>query len=252
MLTQDAITPGLRSRRRNRLVVEVSGLALLCGVVALSAVITKEAQSRSRLDPLAAINLAPEPGELAVQHEAAVQRLSERTTVSELPSTDIQTVALHESAPVAEAIPADPSPAAIPPEYVDAETRFFNGRPVRPARTMWMTVTAYSPDERSCGDSADGITSSIHSVWTNAMRLVAADSRVLPLGSMISVPGYDEGQVVPVLDRGGAIKGQRLDLLYPTHEIARSWGVQRLKVTVWEYADGKPVGNFRDIRDSKH
>jgi len=117
------------------------------------------------------------------------------------------------------------------------ETRWFNGRRVRPARTLWMTVTAYSPDHRSCGKWADGVTASMKSVWTNGMKLVAADTRLLPFGTLLSVPGYDSGRIVPVLDRGGAIKGRRLDVLYPTHAIARKWGVQKLPVTVWEYAD---------------
>jgi 3D (Asp-Asp-Asp) domain-containing protein len=117
--------------------------------------------------------------------------------------------------------------------------RFFNGRPLRIAKTITMEVTAYSPDERSCGSHADGTTASGYSVWTNGMKLVAADTNVLPFGSLISVPGYDEGAVVPVLDRGGAIKGNRLDVLYATHEQAQKWGRQTLEVTVWEYADGK-------------
>lgn len=121
----------------------------------------------------------------------------------------------------------------------DSEIRWFNGRPIRPARTIRMTVTAYSPDERSCGASADGITASGYSVWTNGMRLVAADTSVLPFGSLVSVPGYDNGSPVPVLDRGGLIKGNRLDVLYGSHAEARQWGVQTLDVTVWEYADGE-------------
>ncbi|MFO0830053.1 MAG: 3D domain-containing protein [Phycisphaerales bacterium] len=121
----------------------------------------------------------------------------------------------------------------------------FNGRPIRPARTITMKVTAYSPDARSCGDSADGITASGYSVWTNGGRMVAADTELLPLGSLVSIPGYDDGSVVPVLDRGGAIKGKRLDVLYATHEQARAWGVQDVQVTVWEYADGKP-NDFRE------
>ena len=124
----------------------------------------------------------------------------------------------------------------------DANIRYFNGRPVRPARTMTMVVTAYSPDERSCGKFADNITASGYSVWTNGMKLVAADTTILPFGTLVSIPGYDDGNVVPVLDRGGAIKGNRLDVLYPTHEIALRWGVQELEVTVWEYADGLPNG----------
>jgi len=113
----------------------------------------------------------------------------------------------------------------------------FNGKRLRAARTMEMVVTAYSPDERSCGKSADGITASGMSVWTNGMKLVAADTTVLPMRSILSIPGYNSGKPVPVLDRGGAIKGNRLDVLFPTHEAARKWGRQKLTVIVWEYVD---------------
>lgn len=123
----------------------------------------------------------------------------------------------------------------------------FNGRPIRPVRTITMRVTAYSPDERSCGASADGITASGYSVATNGGELVAADPSLLPLGSLVSVPGYAADAVVPVLDVGGAIKGRRLDVLFETHGRAREWGVQDLEVTVWEYADGLP-NDFRRLR----
>ncbi len=132
----------------------------------------------------------------------------------------------------------------------DTELRWFNGRPVRPARTVMFKVTAYSPDARSCGASADGQTATLHSVETNGMRLVAADTRVLPFGSMLTVPGYAGDAVVPVLDRGGAIKGQRLDLLFATHEDALQWGVKVIPVTIWEYADGKPAEDPRKVRGS--
>lgn len=127
------------------------------------------------------------------------------------------------------------------------EIRLYNGRPIRPVRIERMQVTAYSPDERSCGASADGITASGYSVSTNGGFLVAADPKVLPLGSLVSVPGYDGGGVVPVLDVGGAIKGARLDVLFPTHEQAMRWGVQTLDITVWEYADGRP-NDFKRFR----
>ena len=136
---------------------------------------------------------------------------------------------------------ADDGPAlgqesAIPSAYLsDAPT--FDGRPLRAVKTIRMLTTAYSPDEQSCGIWADGITASGYSVWTNGMKLVAADTSVLPFGTIITVPGYNGDRPVPVLDRGGAIKGYRLDVLYPTHERALQWGAQRLDVTVWEYAD---------------
>jgi 3D (Asp-Asp-Asp) domain-containing protein len=111
-----------------------------------------------------------------------------------------------------------------------------------------MTVTAYSPDARSCGDSADGLTATLHSVETNNYQLVAADPKLLPYGSMLTVPGYANNEIVPVLDCGGAIKGNRLDLLFPTHEEARRWGVKKVKVIVWQYVDGKPADNPRKLR----
>jgi 3D (Asp-Asp-Asp) domain-containing protein len=140
----------------------------------------------------------------------------------------------------------DPSQGRVPPASalepdtaeVSAEAApTFNNRPLRLVRQITMLTTAYSPDEKSCGKWADGFTASGYSVWTNGMKLVAADTTVLPFGSIVTIPGYHQGRPVPVLDRGGKIKGNRLDLLYPTHEIALKWGVQRLTVDVWEYAD---------------
>ncbi len=144
------------------------------------------------------------------------------------------------------AAPAPPRPSPQAPPMLTADqmrpppagtVRWFDGRKVRPVRTVWMRVTAYSPDARSCGKFADGRTATMHSVWTNAMRLVAADPKVLPYGSIISVPGYADGEIVPVLDCGGAIKGMRLDVLMPTHAIARKWGVRDIPVTIWVYDD---------------
>ena len=120
--------------------------------------------------------------------------------------------------------------------------RFHDGRPIIPVKSLRMRVTAYSPDYRSCGDQADGITASGYSVQTNGGRLVAADRRMFKFGELISIPGYASEHVVPVLDRGGAIKGDRIDVLYPTHERAMQWGVKYLIVTVWAYADDRPIG----------
>ena len=143
------------------------------------------------------------------------------------------------------ALTALPAPAPTDAIFVEEQPTvvqptdpvYFDSRPLRKVRTMRMLVTAYSPDEKSCGRFADGVTASGFSVWTNGMKMVAADTKVLPFKSIISVPGYNGGRPVPVLDRGGRIKGQRLDVLYPTHARANRWGKQWLDVDVWEYAD---------------
>lgn len=120
-------------------------------------------------------------------------------------------------------------------QALDSSTRWFDGKMIRPSRVIYMTVTGYSPDARSCGKFADNKTATMYSVWTNGMNLVAADPKLLPYWSMISIPGYASNDIVPVLDCGGAIKGNRIDLLYPTHKLARQWGVRSLPVTVWEF-----------------
>lgn len=154
--------------------------------------------------------------------------------------TPVQTVASENTEAseelVREVVAHQDEPIETEPE-IDPTHRWFDGKLVRPARVIYMTVTGYSPDARSCGIYADGKTATMNSVWTNGMKLVAADPKVLPYWSMVSVPGYASDEIVPVLDCGGAIKGNRLDLLYPTHRIARQWGVRQVPVTVWEYVE---------------
>ena len=99
---------------------------------------------------------------------------------------------------------------------------------------MQMVVTAYCPCTKCCGPEASGITASGATVSANHSRFVAADTRVLPFHSRLTIPGYDGGKPVPVLDRGGAIKGNRLDVYFPTHRQALQWGRQTLTVTVEE------------------
>ena len=60
---------------------------------------------------------------------------------------------------------------------------------------------------------------------------VAADTAVLPFGTVVHVPGYGYGRVE---DRGGAIKGNKLDLWFSSHEEALKWGRKRVTVSVWK------------------
>lgn len=86
-------------------------------------------------------------------------------------------------------------------------------------------VTAYCPCKQCCGPRACGITAS----GAPAVgRIVAADRRV-PFGTRIRIPGYG---LATVRDRGGAIRGNRLDVLFPTHAQARAWGRRFLNCEV--------------------
>jgi len=84
-----------------------------------------------------------------------------------------------------------------------------------------MRVTAYCPCEKCCGGFADGVTASGHRIKPGD-RLCAAD-KATPFGATIVVPGYNNDMPVCVLDRGGAITGDRLDVLFDTHAEAKEW-----------------------------
>jgi 3D (Asp-Asp-Asp) domain-containing protein len=102
------------------------------------------------------------------------------------------------------------------------------------SRVVRMEVTGYCPCTKCCGPNAQGITASGKKVSYNRGRFVAADTKVLPFGTKLSIPGYHAAQAVEVIDRGGAIKGKKLDLYFPTHQAALNWGRQTVDVTVME------------------
>ena len=93
-----------------------------------------------------------------------------------------------------------------------------------------MRVTAYCPCPKCCGEYSDGVTASGHEIQPGD-TFVAADRRY-PLRTEMLIPGYSNSRPVKVLDRGGAIKGNRLDVFFATHEEALKWGVKYLEVNV--------------------
>ncbi len=60
--------------------------------------------------------------------------------------------------------------------------------------------------------------------------VVAVDPSVIPLGSRLAVPGYGMGVAA---DTGGAIKGARIDLWFPTVSQALTWGSRTVTVAVY-------------------
>lgn len=97
-------------------------------------------------------------------------------------------------------------------------------------------ISAYCQKECCCGEYADGITASGH-VIKQGDRFVAAPRRY-PFGTMMVIEGYAGGKPVPVLDRGGAIRGNKIDLYFDDkdgmtgHERALQWGIKYIKVRI--------------------
>jgi len=97
-------------------------------------------------------------------------------------------------------------------------------------QTVRMRVTAYCPCEKCCGKYADGVTACGHRIRPGD-AFVAADGEY-PFGTEMVIAGYKNGQPVKVLDRGGVIKDNRLDVFFHSHDEALKWGVKRLDVKV--------------------
>jgi 3D (Asp-Asp-Asp) domain-containing protein len=124
-------------------------------------------------------------------------------------------------------------PLEIPAPVASAIELLHDDTPATPVpHVVWMEVTAYCPCTKCCGPNAHGMTASGKDVSYNGGVFVAADTTQYAFGTKLSVPGYHEGQSVEVIDRGSAIKGDHLDVFFPTHEQAVQWGRQRLPVTI--------------------
>ncbi|MGB7160738.1 MAG: 3D domain-containing protein [Tepidisphaeraceae bacterium] len=154
-----------------------------------------------------------QPAEAAtpVVEEASVQLASDKIAPAIL-----EKVALAPEVLSAEFV----APASIVPVVIQPKTR-----------TIEMEVTAYCPCTKCCGPRAQGITASGKHVSHNDGLFVAAD-RKFAFGTKLLIPGYAAGNTVEVLDRGGAIKGNKLDVYFHSHQEALKWGRQKLTVTV--------------------
>lgn len=73
--------------------------------------------------------------------------------------------------------------------------------------------------------------------------VIAADPRVLPLGSTVHLKAGNYSGVYLVQDTGKAIKGKRIDVWMPSSREARTFGRQNVRLTVLKYGGKrKPQG----------
>jgi len=90
-------------------------------------------------------------------------------------------------------------------------------------------VTGYSACVACCGKS-DVITAD--GTYTPGFKGVLVSApRDIPFGTKLWVEGVG---LVEVHDRGGAIKGRRLELFFQKYHDALQWGVQKRQVWVWK------------------
>ncbi|MDR9756524.1 MAG: ubiquitin-like domain-containing protein [Thermacetogeniaceae bacterium] len=103
--------------------------------------------------------------------------------------------------------------------YGTISTISRGGDVIRYRKVIQARATAYGP-------SAGKYTATGHRV---ARGVVAVDPRVIPLGSRLYIDGYGYGRA---LDVGGAIKGNTVDLFFPSDAECYRWGVRYVKVYI--------------------
>ena len=108
-----------------------------------------------------------------------------------------------------------------------------------------VTATGYTAGFESTGKYPEhpeyGITYSGVKVKRDLYSTVAADLNVFPIGTILFIPGYGFGVVA---DKGGAIKGNKLDLYYDTVEdVFNSWGKKTLDIYIVQKGNGRLTEN---------
>ena len=86
-------------------------------------------------------------------------------------------------------------------------------------------LTAYCACEKCCGKT-DGITAS--GVRAKQGVTIAADTNILPFGTKVLI---NDNEYI-VQDKGGAIKGKRIDIYFDHHQDALEFGVQYKEIFI--------------------
>ncbi|MED0827529.1 cell wall-binding protein EntC [Bacillus pacificus] len=127
----------------------------------------------------------------------------------------------------AEAAAKAQKPATQQPVAKETETSVPSS-----SRELRVVATAYTADPLENGYKAgDQVKSALgHNLTANPnMKLIAVDPSVIPLGSKVWVEGYG---VAIAGDTGGAIKGNKIDVLMPDKGSSSSWGRKTVTVKV--------------------
>ncbi|MED0992932.1 MULTISPECIES: cell wall-binding protein EntD [Bacillus] len=98
-------------------------------------------------------------------------------------------------------------------------------------REITVEATAYTANPSENGTYGGRVLTAMgHDLTANPnMKVIAVDPKVIPLGSKVWVEGYGEAIAG---DTGGAIKGNRIDVLVGSDGSANSWGRKSVKVKV--------------------
>lgn len=117
-------------------------------------------------------------------------------------------------------------------KIVYKEVEVYREIDIKQADSFTAVCTAYTAGEESTGkspgDKGYGITASGKPVRSG---VVAADINILPFGTKIYIEGMG---IYEVWDKGGAVKGNKIDIYMETLDEAREFGRQERNIIILE------------------
>ena len=147
--------------------------------------------------------------------EAAAKKAADEKTTKATSESTKETQTTTETTQAEAPKPETPTPVETP----KAETAATNGK------VVYVQATAYSRAEAGSSNfTFNGID------LRQNPQVIAVDPSVIPIGSIVNVEGY--GTAIAA-DTGGAIKGNIIDVHFPTVEQCTAWGRKfNVKVTI--------------------
>ena len=124
-------------------------------------------------------------------------------------------------------------------EEKTAETTAATETTEAPRETITVRATAYCSCEKCCGywaknrptdENGNKIVYTATGTVAKANRTIAVDPSVIPYGTALLIDGI----TYVAEDCGGAIKGNRIDIYFDSHEKAREFGVKDLTAEIIE------------------
>ncbi|MDE7542884.1 cell wall-binding protein EntC [Bacillus cereus] len=194
-----------------------------------------EAQAEAKAEEAAKAREAAKAQEAAKAREAAEAQAAAkaqeaakaREAAKAQEAAEAQAAAKAQEAAKAREAAKAQKPATQQPVAKETETSAPSS-----SRELRVVATAYTADPLENGYKAgDQVKSAMgHNLTANPnMKLIAVDPSVIPLGSKVWVEGYG---VAIAGDTGGAIKGNKIDVLMPDKGTSSNWGRKTVTVKV--------------------
>lgn len=153
---------------------------------------------------------AQKAAEAKVQQEQVAASQAQQSSAAASTTSETQTQESTQQSAAPEQPAATPAPAP--------------STPTTSGRTIQMQSTAYS-----CAESVNTFYTALGIDLRQNPQVVAVDPSVVPLGSMVEVSGYG---IAIAGDTGGAIKGNIVDVHFPTVEQCIQWGRRSVTLTI--------------------